>query len=284
MTIPRFLIKIYHLIPFSGKERLRSLFYFVVVPVVRIKRSIFLHKKLDIGPINGVTYKNFIGIAECHYKNELFFITYPLVQSSAALLDEIFNNNPYFTHCFINKGDIVIDCGAHIGFFSIIAGNLTGNHGKVIAIEADPFNLEFLKLNRKINNNDNVSIIAKAVFSKKEKVNFYVNDLCSAASGLYSGHNKKIKVEADSIDNIIKDAHIDETANIFLKMDIEGAEIEAIEGMKKALNFPNIKGVIAAYHKIPPNMQRTYITIEPILKSYGFKVINKDGFLHFWRE
>ena len=47
----------------------------------------------------------------------------------------------------INKSDIVIDAGANIGMFSIMASILVGKTGKVIAIEPDPENLKILKRN-----------------------------------------------------------------------------------------------------------------------------------------
>lgn len=68
-------------------------------------------------------------------------------------------------------------------------------------------------------------------------------------------------------------------------MDIEGAEAEVIKGMEKLLKYPKLKGVIAAYHKMPKknNLIKTHILIEPILKENGFKVVNEAGFLYFWR-
>jgi len=79
----------------------------------------------------------------------------------------------------INKGDIVIDAGANIGMFSIMASILVGKTGKVIAIEPEPENLKILKRNVELNNINNMIIINKALFSKSgERINFIQNGEC----------------------------------------------------------------------------------------------------------
>ena len=46
----------------------------------------------------------------------------------------------------IKKGDIVIDCGGHIGYYSLLFSRLVGKKGKVYTFEADPTNFSLLKL------------------------------------------------------------------------------------------------------------------------------------------
>jgi FkbM family methyltransferase len=49
------------------------------------------------------------------------------------------------------EGDMVVDIGAHIGRYTIIASKRVGANGKVIAIEANPSNFEMLKRNIQLN-------------------------------------------------------------------------------------------------------------------------------------
>ena len=68
-----------------------------------------------------------------------------------------------------NERDIVVDVGAHIGLYTIIASKRVGPNGKVIAIEADPSNFEMLNRNIQLNNLTNVLALNYAVYSKEEK-------------------------------------------------------------------------------------------------------------------
>jgi 3-dehydroquinate dehydratase len=85
-----------------------------------------------------------------------------------------------------------------------------------------------------------------------------------------------IKVDVDTIDNILKELKISKID--FLKMDIEGAEIEALKGAKETLKNKNIKLVIAAYHEI--DRRPTYKTIISNLEKMGFRIHREDGILY----
>ena len=123
----------------------------------------------------------------------------------------------------INKGDIVIDAGANIGMFSIMASILVGKTGKVIAIEPDPENLKILKRNLELNNISNIIIVDKALYSKSgERLNFYQDGVMSRI--LLSDNSEPgnhIEVETITLDDIISNINLHPKV---LKMDIEGAE------------------------------------------------------------
>ena len=53
---------------------------------------------------------------------------------------------------FLKLGNTFIDCGANIGYFSVLANNLVGKAGKVISIEANPVTFSLLEANLKANN------------------------------------------------------------------------------------------------------------------------------------
>jgi len=123
----------------------------------------------------------------------------------------------------ITRDDIVIDAGANIGMFSIMASILVEKTGKVIAIEPDPENLKILKRNIELNNISNIIIVNKALFSKSgERINFYQNGVMSRIS--LSDNNESsnhIEVETITLDDIISNINLHPKV---LKMDIEGAE------------------------------------------------------------
>ena len=71
----------------------------------------------------------------------------------------------------IKKGDTVIDIGAGIGEFSVLASKLVGEHGKVISIEPSPEDFETLLVNLKTNKCHNVIPLNLAISDKPEKLN-----------------------------------------------------------------------------------------------------------------
>ena len=65
------------------------------------------------------------------------------------------------------EGDIVVDVGAHIGLYTIIASKRVGLSGKVFSIEPDPVNFEILGKNIRINHLENVVALNYALILKK---------------------------------------------------------------------------------------------------------------------
>jgi len=94
----------------------------------------------------------------------------------------------------------------------------------------------------------------------------------------YSSTGDSIGVEADTLDGILKE--LDIAAVDFIKMDIEGSEIEALKGMRKALES-QVQLAIVAYH--PVGGQLAYTVIAPQLTQLGFKTTFADGIVHAHR-
>lgn len=72
----------------------------------------------------------------------------------------------------IKKGDTVLDLGAHIGYYTLLAAKLVGEKGKVFAFEPEPTNFALLKKNIKINNHQNVIPVQKPFLIKTEKADY----------------------------------------------------------------------------------------------------------------
>lgn len=72
----------------------------------------------------------------------------------------------------IKKGDTVLDLGAHIGYYTLLAAKLVGEKGKVFAFEPEPTNFALLKKNIKINNYQNVIPVQKPFLIKTEKADY----------------------------------------------------------------------------------------------------------------
>ncbi|MDP2946932.1 MAG: FkbM family methyltransferase [Nanoarchaeota archaeon] len=130
----------------------------------------------------------------------------------------------------INKGDIVIDIGANIGYYTLIFAGLVGENGKVFAFEPDPDNFALLNKNVKENKFENVVLINKAVSDKNGKTMLYLSENNKGDHRIYdSGEKRKsIVVDVVYLDDFLKN-HKDKIN--FVKIDIQGAEGNAIRGM-----------------------------------------------------
>jgi len=173
----------------------------------------------------------------------------------------------------IKKGDIVLDLGANIGYFTLIFAKLVGETGKVFAFEPDPGNFSLLEKNVKINNYQNVTLIQKAVSNKTGKAKLYVwgNPTGPKIYDSPASH-QYIEIESISLDDYFKNykGKID-----FIKMDIEGAEGGAIQGMTSLLQKnKNIK-IISEFW--PDGLKEFGVEPEAHLKllvGQGFKLYN----------
>jgi FkbM family methyltransferase len=131
------------------------------------------------------------------------------------------------------EGDTVIDCGAHIGKYTIYASKLVGKYGKVISFEPELSNFKTLLKNLKINHCKNTYVLNYACWnsnSKSQKLFIGKDD------GEYSLKEKRdnyIKVPTIRLDHFLKKMNL-KTID-WIKIDVEGAELEVLKGLGKYL-------------------------------------------------
>jgi len=147
---------------------------------------------------------------------------------------------PYTTELFLRAlkpGAVVLDIGAQFGYYSLLAAKIVGPTGRVFAFEPVPSNFEILKKNIEINNFTSIiRPIRKAAGDKRGIVSIYLYKH-SDSHGMFR-HPKATVKETLSIECITIDEFLEENAinavNI-IKMDIEGYEPYALEGMKQII-------------------------------------------------
>ena len=147
----------------------------------------------------------------------------------------------------VSKGDFVLDLGANIGYYTLLFAKIVGDSGRVYAFEPDPVNFALLKKNVEVNNYNNVVLVQKAVSNKSEKSKLYLCEGNLADHRIYDTHNgrKSIQIETTKLDDFFNDKNI---RFDFIKMDIEGAEGGAVQGMRNILKrSKNIKIITEFY-------------------------------------
>lgn len=206
-------------------------------------------------PIKFILYEN---------KNKDFYGSKYLNENLGTLHREI---PGYLTLRDVQEGDVILDCGAYNGSFAVYACKKAGKNGKVICFEPDKRNVEILNKNLKLNNCKNYEIIQKGLWNKKTKLKFK-----SGGIGAMLSPEGDVIVNTTTIDSELKRLKIPLSKVNFIKMDIEGAEIKAIQGAKKLLSQKKKPYIaVASYHIV--NGEKTYKEVEKKLKKFGYKTV-----------
>ncbi len=131
---------------------------------------------------------------------------------------------------YLKEGMTVYDIGSNVGFYTLLSSELVGNGGKVIAFEPFPQNLVYLKRHIELNNLKNVTVVEKAVSEKKGEM-FFMSGKNNSEGHL--DRTGDIQVLTISLDDFV-DAR--NPSPDLIKMDIEGAEFDALLGAKNILS------------------------------------------------
>jgi len=130
---------------------------------------------------------------------------------------------------YVKPGMVIYDVGANAGFYTLLSSVLTGKTGKVFAFEPVPSNIFYIKRHIELNLLDNTTVIKKAVSDKITKLKF---TLSSNPSMGHISEEGEIEVETISLDEFVKQGN---SPPDLIKMDIEGAEFDALSGAKEIL-------------------------------------------------
>lgn len=210
-----------------------------------MKKLFFSFFKKIAKTLKGKDLNRFLFIRySLNFALKYFKPAYILVDGNKIYLDEydslrlsiLGKYEPFMFDTFkkrIKPGNIVLDIGGHIGYYSVAASKSVGDKGKVYVFEPDKKNYSLLEKNIKINGCKNVVLINKAVSNFAKKTKFYLSSSNQAHHSLVeNGGDKKVIVDTVKLDDFL----IKELGRIeVVKMDIEGGEFEAVEGMSKLI-------------------------------------------------
>jgi FkbM family methyltransferase len=180
----------------------------------------------------------------------------------------------------LKKGDVVWDIGANIGHYTKLFAHLTGSQGKVFAFEPSLQNYKRLESNLK--DTVNVSLFPFALGEKEEIAAFkQSDDELGATSQVLDVNYLEIgydQVEIFCGDRLVETGLV-ELPN-FVKIDVEGFELEVINGIKKILVRQELKVLGIEVHFGLLNarsMADAPLKIISILESAGFSCSWSDN-------
>lgn len=149
----------------------------------------------------------------------------------------------YETELFLSKikpAMTIIDIGANLGYYTVLASLRAGDGGLVVAFEPEPNFFKLLSKNISRNNLKNVNHFELAIAEKNGVSKLHLSSENKGHNSLICSEELKtsVQVKTTTLDEFLTARKIKKIDVI--KMDIEGAEILAIEGMKDALikNMP----------------------------------------------
>lgn len=181
----------------------------------------------------------------------------------------------------IGTGMSVLDVGANLGYFTMLATSLVGPSGHVMAIEPNPGNIKLLEASRRANAFANVTVVQAAAGRELGLLMLntsHSNGTTSALSNELRALIDSVTVPSMKIDELMpQDRKLD-----FIKIDIEGAEFNALLGAAKTIQrwHPIIVSEFA------PDMMPMIAGVDgpaylQLLIDFGYKiaVIEQDGTL-----
>ena len=168
----------------------------------------------------------------------------------------------------VAEGDVVIETGANLGYFTLMALQKPGV--KVIAMEPLPDNVRILKMNLALNNvHDRVEVHQLAASDKEGMATFYVSKMCNSG-GLFQKEKNvtgSIEVKTVKLDDFLPK----KLPNSYLRMDTEGAELPIIRGMHERLKKHPPKKMFIEIHPKELALQGSSAKdFMDVLKTYGY--------------
>jgi FkbM family methyltransferase len=171
--------------------------------------------------------------------------------------------HPRMTEIFlavIQPGDTFVDGGANMGFYSLLAATALRGEGRVVSFEPDPRNIPVLQANAKINRLDSlIRIEPKALSDAECELDFWSapeNSWGGSLVELPGAKSRQHKVCATTLDHFVSSANIGRVDVV--KLDIEGAEPLALQGMREALRTARL----VAYEINKPRLDQ--LKIQPM--------------------
>lgn len=129
----------------------------------------------------------------------------------------------------------VIDAGAHVGLFSLIAAQYAR---KVIAVEASPINHRIIELNAELNQLDNVTVLHRALWKEEREMSF---DASWHSTGGHLSDSGSVSVRSVTLDSLIEE----HGAIDLLKLDIERAELGVLP---ETARLREVRTILAELH------------------------------------
>ena len=180
----------------------------------------------------------------------------------------------------------LIDCGSNFGFYSFFVASLS-EENEVMSIEASSDTLGEFKKNLSINDFKNIKFLNKAVSdidNKKIQFNESEKDWeSSLVINKFDTKKEKSEIETITIDRILEGKNLDKKL-LVLKIDVEGADFNVLEGAKTTIKKYKPFIIIEFSKYIFNNDKFNYHYLSDFLEYQNYQIFSKNGEKHSVNE
>jgi len=171
----------------------------------------------------------------------------------------------------ITEGMTVVDIGANIGYYTLIAAKLVGNSGKVYAFEPEPDNYKLLCKNIEINGYTNIIPVNKAVSNKCGITKLFL-DQVNSGNPSFSQDNVFEKAGSVEVETVTMSEFFQHQKIDFIKMDVQGAEGLIVDGAGEILKQDELKIMMEFWPAGLNNLGTEPLELVYKLRGFGFKI------------
>jgi FkbM family methyltransferase len=175
----------------------------------------------------------------------------------------------------LQRGDVFLDVGANIGFYSLIASTRVGSEGRVVAVEPDPEIFEILKQNISLNDFNNIEPVQAGISDRQETLRLGVNlhGNRGASSFLANDQPTGVNVACLPLSQVVKQRGFQRIAAA--KVDIEGFGVKALSRY---------------FQDVPPMLYPGFMIMEEetglydLMSAKGYEQLGYWGFNRVFRR
>lgn len=179
----------------------------------------------------------------------------------------------------LREGDVFINCGAHVGYFVLLASQLVGSNGKVLCFEPEQENYRDLVRNIGINNAKNISAFQYAISSTtKSREKLFLNPYNDGGNSL-NEFCYDVPFSFQLVDKVTLDDFTNQSQNENLRLakidvvliDVEGHQIDVLNGALQTIQR-HLPDMIIEYTSPnhPPEVT-TVNEIKELLSPFGYQ-------------
>ena len=186
---------------------------------------------------------------------------------------------------YLRDDDICIDVGAHAGSWSIPLSKIV-SRGAVWGFEALPYYARVLGITTRILGRRNIRVVNKAVLSSEQEVNIQWKGtsgerLTGKTHVAFAGEGlvDPVSVQGISLDSFFEENNAKKNRIAFIKIDIEGAELFALEGAALIINKWHPIFFLEIYEEYCRSYGYSFKDIFELMSSYGYCsfIVNQES-------
>jgi FkbM family methyltransferase len=185
----------------------------------------------------------------------------------------------------LRNGDQYLDIGANIGMTSLLAAQLIGKSGTGLAFEPNPE--AFVRLEKHININklSQIKLFPYAVSTQESTSRLVVGKGNSGLGSLaptpgLEGNSYEVKTVTQSV--MID--RLDPKKPTFIKIDVEGYEVNVLRGISQILSWPEVAVVAEISEEMLENAGHSQATLLEIMTTHGFVAHEFDLIQTRWEK